>query len=164
MKDYALIKLEESGPEFIRWVDAPTQVKEGYKIVPVELLSKPSYDDKTQTLTKKETVLITKYKVEWVVKNLPEVDLKRIAFEDAVENGYDTGNGYKLGLKDSDRAAFNEMLALQNLAVRKSLKQSSDLIEIADIEGNLISMSIEEFETLMLQYGDYFIQIWNSSK
>ena len=65
-------------------------------------------------------------------------------------SGYDTGMGWKLAWFPQDVALLTGLYVL----AKRSIELNSEVpIVVTDTEGNSHSLSFEEFETLMLDYG-----------
>lgn len=80
------------------------------------------------------------------------------ANEDAINNGFDTGLGYSLGVLETDQNAFARLVTLLNLGI-----PDDATIEIADIEKQKHSIIVKDFKTLILQYGLYCQQLWSDN-
>lgn len=65
-------------------------------------------------------------------------------------SGYDTGMGWKLGWFPQDVALLTGLYVLAKRSAELNMEVP---IVVTDTEGNSHSLSFEEFETLMLDYG-----------
>jgi hypothetical protein len=91
-------------------------------------------------------------------------DPKRVAFNVAIQNGFDTGMGFKLAIGDADRNAFTQMLVLVNTAKEKGVINDTTPQTVADIEGKPHTVTTAQFTGLMLAYGAYYKGIWDKLK
>ncbi len=91
-------------------------------------------------------------------------DPKRVAFNVAIQNGFDTGLGFKLAIGDADRNAFTQMLVLINTAKEKGVITDESPQTIADIEGKTHTVSTAQFTSLMLAYGSYYKTLWDKQR
>lgn len=88
-------------------------------------------------------------------------DPRRVVFNVAIQNGFDTGLGFTLALHDADRSAFTQMLVLVNTAKEKGLITDATPQTIADIDGQPRTLTTGEFTRLMLAYGSYYKGLWD---
>ena len=100
------------------------------------------------------------------ITELPLVvpDPKRASFDAAVANGFDTGMGFRLGLRDADRNAFTQMLVLVNTAKEKGIITDATPQTIADMDGKAHTVTTGQFTSLMLAYGAHYKALWNALK
>lgn len=91
-------------------------------------------------------------------------DPRRLAFQVAIQNGFDSGLGFTLALGDADRSAFTQMLVLVTTAKEEGLITDDTPQTIADIDGKPHTLSTGEFTRLMLAYGAYYKGLWDQLK
>ena len=83
-------------------------------------------------------------------------------FEQKIAEGYPVPNtSYRLGLKDSDRAQFSSMLTLVRELLDGGHITDETPQSIKDQNDNIITLTTEEFRSLMIGYGIYYKTIWN---
>ena len=79
-------------------------------------------------------------------------------------NGFDTGMGFRLGLRDADRNAFTQMLVLVNTAKEKGIITDATPQVIADMDGKAHTVTTGQFTSLMLAYGAHYKALWDALK
>lgn len=81
---------------------------------------------------------------------------------DTIAAGYAVDpEGFVLGLTDSDRNAFTQMLALVKEALDLNLINNDTIQTIADINGVKHSMTTLRFRQIMVEYGFYYKNLWD---
>lgn len=72
------------------------------------------------------------------------------------------GENYRLKLRESDRNQFSGQLSLINLFLENenSGVTTSTTIQIKDINGNLITLTIANLKLVLSMYGGYYNNIW----
>jgi hypothetical protein len=89
---------------------------------------------------------------------------KQVAFNVAIQNGFDTGLGFKLALGDQDRNAFTQMFVMINTAKEKGLLQDDSPQAVADIDGELHTLTVAQLTDLLLAYGAHYKTLWATLK
>jgi len=165
VKSFALITTNDP-PQFIRWMDAPTNCKLGYAIVPRIIEDRPeNLNPETEVLTRTKIVTIDSVTEGWAITQLPVEEIKRNAYQATIDAGYTVpGLGITLAMQESDRNAFTGLLSLLNEAISMGLKTITDPVAIADITGASYTVTIGQFKQIMLGYGLYISELWASSK
>lgn len=67
----------------------------------------------------------------------------------------------KLGLNESDRVAFTQMLVLVKEALDLNLIDNNTIQTIADIDGVKHSVTTLRFRQIMVEYGFYYKNLWD---
>lgn len=81
---------------------------------------------------------------------------------DTIAAGYAVDpEGFVLGLTDSDRNAFTQMLALVKEALDLNLINNDTIQTIADINGVKHSVTTLRFRQIMVEYGFYYKNLWD---
>jgi hypothetical protein len=164
VKNFALITTDDP-PAFVRLMDAPTNTKAGFAIVPRIIEERPEFDAATETLTPLRTVTLAAVTEGWEIELLPAADVRRLAYLAAINDGYTVpGLGITLALQESDRNAFTGLLTMINEAVSAGLKAETDTVTIADISGVAHSVTIAQLRGVMLGYGNHLSALWGASK
>jgi hypothetical protein len=88
------------------------------------------------------------------------IDKLETSYRAALASGYtnDTFN-ITLAIEEKDRLAFGQLLTMLKLA--EDLHQTVGNQSIADINGNLHSLSVANLKALMLYYGVYYQTLWS---
>lgn len=84
----------------------------------------------------------------------------KYALQVSMSLGYDTGLGYRLGMLDSDRNSFTQLLVL----LREAQAPDYMNVSVADTSGSLHSMPVSTFREVMVSYGMFYNMIWAASK
>lgn len=164
VKPFALITTDDP-PQFVRWMDASTNTKAGFSVVPRIAQDRPEYDAATETLTPTQTVTLDAVTEGWTITALPEDDVKHITYISALDAGYTVpGLGITLALQEHDRNAFTGLLTLVNEAVSAGLQTESDLVTIANLNGAPHAVTIAQLRGIMLGYGNHLATLWAASK
>jgi hypothetical protein len=85
-------------------------------------------------------------------------------FYQAIESGYDTGLGYSLGLSTEDRNAFASFLTQYANKEAIGTATASSTVALADTEGHLHYMTLQEARVLLDAYSDYYSGLWVAYK
>lgn len=85
-------------------------------------------------------------------------------FHEAVEAGYDTGLGYSLGLSTEDRNAFATFLTQYANKEALGTATASSTVALADTDGHLHYMTLQEARVILDAYGDYYSGLWVAYK
>lgn len=81
-------------------------------------------------------------------------------YHTAIEAGYDTGDGYTLGISDSDRFNWTQLLVL----LRESGAADTTNVTIADISGSMHNITLADFRQKMVAAGIYYQQLWANNR
>lgn len=164
MNDYALISTTPL--KFIRYVSTDdVDVKNGFKIVPVIKESQPEHDTTNEKLEK--TTLLTENSLTqtWNIIPKTEQEIKQQEYRNSIMNGYEVdGLGITLALEESDVNKFSNLLAHINESVRAGYKTEDDYVKIKDINGNIHLVTIAQYRSIILGYGQYLSTLWEASK
>jgi hypothetical protein len=163
MKNYALITTT-APKELIREMDAPTNVKAGYKIVPIQRDEQPDYNALTHKLEPKTSITLTKVTYGWNAVALSEGEAKNATYKAAMTAGFDTGMGFSLKLYDNDRTAFTQLLVLVNEAVKAGAMTEASTVDIWDTTSTKHTVTVAQYRMLVLGYGAYFQQITSAKE
>lgn len=85
-------------------------------------------------------------------------------FHEAIESGYDVGNGYKLGLSTEDRNAFTSLIIQYANKEAVGTATTASTVALSDTEGHLHYMSLKEARVLLDAYWDYYTSLWIAYK
>lgn len=85
-------------------------------------------------------------------------------FNEAIEAGYATGLGYRLGLSTEDRNAFATFLTQYANKEALGTVTASSTVALSDTEGHLHYMTLQEARVLLDAYGDYYTSLWTAYK
>jgi hypothetical protein len=164
VKPFALITTDDL-PAFVRWMDAPTNCKPGFDIVPHVVEAQPDFDMATERLEKTRTVTAAAVTDGWTVAALPADEIKRNTYHLALAAGYTVpGLGITLATQESDRNAFTGLLTLVNEAVSAGLQTEASSVTIADITGTPHTVTVAQLRGIMLGYGQHLSTLWAASK
>ncbi len=84
-------------------------------------------------------------------------------YEEALAAGFEVvPEGFSLALKKEDRDAFTSMLMLVNTAMNIGFINNLTPQTIADINGNIKTISTERFIQIMVSYGFYYKTLWDN--
>jgi len=86
-----------------------------------------------------------------------ETEPQRI-FQEAVADGFDTELGYKLAMQDRDRAQVVQLLVLY----RESGAPDSTELQIADVDGQLHTVTLAQFRQLAIGLGQAYAILWEA--
>lgn len=135
-----------------------TLVRKGWTIMPEKPLP-PSYNRNI------EKIVYYEQTNSWTIVPLDENELlnrqQEIIFE-TIYQGYTVQpENFTLGLQESDRNAFSQMLVLVKEALDLNMINDSTPQTIADTSGNKHTISTLRFRQLMVEYGFYYKNLWN---
>jgi hypothetical protein len=135
-----------------------TLVRKGWTVLPEKPIA-PSYNRDT------EKIVYDEQTNSWTIVPLDENELlnrqQEIIFE-TISQGYTVQpENFTLGLQESDRNAFSQMLVLVKEALDLNMINDDTPQTIADISGNKHTISTLRFRQLMVEYGLYYKNLWN---
>ena len=79
-------------------------------------------------------------------------------FVEKVKDGFDTGNGYRLAMGDNDRNQWTSLLVLY----RESNAPDTTELQIADIDGNLHTVTLAQFRQIAIGLGQAYASLWTA--
>ena len=148
--------------------------RKGWEIVPTPsppILPDPPVIDKSQkrcvynpnTNTYAIVDLTDEEKAAYIEsENQKQRLLERQRFLDTVNNGYTVQpENFTLGLLESDRNAFSQMLGLIKEALDFNLISGDTLQTISDKNGEKHQITTNRFRQIIVQYGFYFKTLWD---
>lgn len=116
----------------------------------------PSYDLATQRIEWNSTTGI------FDVIDIPQCEINQQKLSQAVEQGYPVQpENITLGLNDSDRTLFTQMLSLVKEALELGLITNDTEQIIADQQGNKHTVTTLRFRQIMVEYGFFYKNLWN---
>jgi len=135
-----------------------TLVRKGWTVLPEKPLP-PSYDHDA------EKIVYDEQANSWAIVPLAENELlnrqQGIIFE-TISQGYTVQpENFTLGLQESDRNAFAQMLVLVKEALDLNMINNDTPQTIADANSNKHTISTLRFRQLMVEYGFYYQSLWN---
>ena len=135
-----------------------TLIRKGWTVLP-QKPPQPSYDNNAEKISYDELTN------SWIIIPLNAEELlarqQEIIFE-TISQGYTVQpENFILGLQESDRNAFSQMLVLVKEALDLNMINDDTPQTIADISGNKHTISTLRFRQLMVEYGLYYKNLWN---
>lgn len=116
----------------------------------------PSYDPQTQQIE------FDSQTGQFIVVEIPEDQIKQNTLSQAVSQGFLVQpENFILGLQESDRNAFAQMLALVKEALDLNLIDNDTIQTIGDIDGVKHSVTTLRFRQIMVEYGFYYKNLWD---
>jgi hypothetical protein len=106
-------------------------------------------------------------KIPYTEEELINIDLRnrRENLMQSINSGFIVQpENFVLGLSDADRGAFTQMLALVREALDFELITNDTPQIISDINGQKHEINTLRFRQIMVQYGLYYKNIWDSLK
>lgn len=107
-----------------------------------------------QSVTEAQIAQINNILNEWPLTEakIDKIKVLDIDWESQLQNGFNTGYGWKLGLKNSDITLLTGAFLLGKEAAQMGLSQDTTIV---DSDGISRILSINDLTILMLQYGQY---------
>lgn len=135
-----------------------TLVRKGWIVLPQKPLP-PSYDYNVEKISYDEQTN------SWTIIALNENELlnnqQELIFS-TISQGYTVQpENFVLGLQESDRNAFAQMLMLIKEALDLNMINDTTPQMIADTSGNKHTISTLRFRQIMVDYGFYYKNLWN---
>ena len=116
----------------------------------------PSYDPQTQQIE------FDAQTSQFVVVDIPEDSIKQQNFANAVSQGFLVQpENFILGLQESDRSSFSQMLSLVKEALDLNIINNDTIQIIADINAVKHSVTTLRFRQIMVEYGFYYKNLWD---
>ena len=116
----------------------------------------PSYDPQTQQIE------FDSQTSQFVVVDIPEDSIKQQNFTNAVSQGFLVQpENFILGLQESDRSSFSQMLSLVKEALDLNIINNDTIQIIADINAVKHSVTTLRFRQIMVEYGFYYKNLWD---
>ena len=116
----------------------------------------PSYDPQTQQIE------FDSQTSQFVVVDIPEDSIKQQNFANAVSQGFLVQpENFILGLQESDRSSFSQMLSLVKEALDLNIINNDTIQIIADINAVKHSVTTLRFRQIMVEYGFYYKNLWD---
>ena len=84
----------------------------------------------------------------------------QVAFEQALEAGYDTGLGVSLRLGTEDRAAFSQRQQLVDKALELGQMAGTDTTLLSGINDEVLQVEAQQLGPLLLAYGFHYDTLW----
>jgi hypothetical protein len=141
------------------WIDATPPQKPA-------LPEQPEYDSSIEYLQYSEET--NSYsKIPYTEEELTDADLRnrRENLIQSMNSGFLVQpENFILGLSDADRGAFTQMLSLVKEALDFELITNDTPQMIADINGQKHQINTLRFRQIMVQYGLYYKNLWDSLK
>jgi hypothetical protein len=138
------------------WIDA----------TPPEKPEQPDYDSSIEYL--QYNAATNSYaKITYTEEELANIDLinRHENLMQSISNGFLVQpENFVLGLSDTDRGAFTQMLSLVREALDFELITNNTPQVIADISGQKHQINTLRFRQIMVQYGLYYKNLWDSLK
>jgi hypothetical protein len=110
--------------------------------------TQPTYDSRTQKVEKTETIDTD---ANTITKGWNVVALTQQEIDDRTPSHYTTAGGIKLAIEEQDQNAFARMNTLIDLAGMAG----TDNITLKDVFGDTHSMTVSDFKTEMVAYGNH---------
>lgn len=108
----------------------------------------PTYDSRTQKVEKTETIDTD---ANTITSGWNVVALTQQEIDDRTPSHYTTAGGIKLAIEEQDQNAFSRMNTLIDLAGMAG----TDNITLKDVFGDTHSMTVSDFKTEMVAYGNH---------
>jgi len=135
-----------------------TLVRKGWTVLP-EKPPAPSYDSDA------EKIVYDEQTNSWTIVPLDENELlnkqQELIFS-TISQGYTVQpENFTLGLQESDRNAFSQMLSLVKEALDLNMISNDTPQTIADTSETKHTISTLRFRQLMVEYGFYYKSLWD---
>jgi hypothetical protein len=135
-------------------------------ITPTEYPAQPEYDSAIEYL-QYNAETNSYVKIPYTEEELINIDLmnRRENLMQSINSGFLVQpENFILGLSDADRGAFTQMLALVREALDFELITNDTPQIISDINGQKHEINTLRFRQIMVQYGLYYKNLWDSLK
>lgn len=83
-------------------------------------------------------------------------------YRKVLDRGYDTGYGFRIGTTMHDQMRFTQMALLVHMAVGNGTIPANAPQTFADMVGALHTVTATQFQQLMIAYGNYLKQCWDT--
>lgn len=104
----------------------------------------------------------TQAELEAAYAEWEEEEASHKVFQQTIENGYLVEpEGFTLGLRDSDRANFAQLLTLVKLA--EEMGMASNEYQVRAIDGQTHTVTRERLKQILLGYGAYYAGLYFST-
>jgi hypothetical protein len=144
--------------------DTTQYFRKGWRLIEED---KPVFNSATHILVLDSIEILSDKVIEHYIAQASAVAVQKEAhrvFNEKIILGYVTGLGFNLGVQESDRSQFTQMLVLINSAQMAGFIDDSSIQTIADIDGELHDITTGQFKEIILGYGIYCKDLWDEMK